>query len=49
MFFRGSVEGITGKVKAFVSGIETDTDVSSEVFHLEDPSTRPPPQCRLRG
>jgi uncharacterized protein YbcI len=34
--FRGSVERITGrKVRAFVSGIDTDTDVSSEVFYLE--------------
>jgi hypothetical protein len=36
--FRGSVERITGKVKAFVSGIDTDTDVASEAFHLQDPS-----------
>ena len=34
--FRASVEQITGrKVKAFVSGIDTDQDVSSEVFYLE--------------
>jgi uncharacterized protein YbcI len=34
--FRESVERITGrKVRAFVSGIDTDTDVSSEVFYLE--------------
>jgi len=34
--FRGSVEQITGrKVRAFVSGIDTDQDVSSEVFYLE--------------
>jgi uncharacterized protein YbcI len=34
--FRASVERITGrKVRAFVSGIDTDTDVSSEVFYLE--------------
>jgi len=33
--FRESVERITGrKVRAFVSGIDTDTDVSSEVFFL---------------
>jgi uncharacterized protein YbcI len=33
--FRESVERITGrKVRAFVSGIDTDTDVSSEVFYL---------------
>jgi uncharacterized protein YbcI len=36
--FRESVERITGrKVRAFVSGIDTDTDVSSEVFYLERP------------
>jgi uncharacterized protein YbcI len=34
--FRESVERITGrKVRAFVSGIDTDTDVSSEVFYLQ--------------
>jgi uncharacterized protein YbcI len=34
--FRASVERITGrKVRAFVSGIDPDTDVSSEVFYLE--------------
>jgi uncharacterized protein YbcI len=34
--FRESVERITGrKVRAFVSGIDTDTDVSSEVFYFE--------------
>ena len=34
--FRGSVERIAGrKVRAFVSGIDTDTDVASEVFYLE--------------
>jgi uncharacterized protein YbcI len=37
--FRASVERITGrKVRAFVSGIDTDTDVSSEVFYLEQPA-----------
>jgi uncharacterized protein YbcI len=36
--FRESVERITGrKVRAFVSGIDTDTDVASEVFYLERP------------
>jgi len=36
--FRASVEQITGrKVRAFVSGIDTDTDVASEVFYLERP------------
>ena len=34
--FRASVERITGRnVRAFVSGIDTDSDVSSEVFYLE--------------
>lgn len=34
--FRESVERITGrKVRAFVSGIDTNTDVSSEIFYLE--------------
>lgn len=34
--FTGTVEQITGrKVRAFVSGIDTDQDVSSEVFYLE--------------
>jgi uncharacterized protein YbcI len=36
--FRESVERITGrKVRAFVSGIDTDTDVASEVFYLQRP------------
>jgi uncharacterized protein YbcI len=34
--FTDTVEGITGrKVRAFVSGIDTEQDVSSEVFYLE--------------
>ncbi len=34
--FRASVEQITGRrVRAFVSGIDTANDVSSEVFYLE--------------
>ncbi len=34
--FVGIVEEITGrKVRAFVSGIDTEQDVSSEVFYLE--------------
>jgi uncharacterized protein YbcI len=34
--FRNTVEEITGrKVWGFVSGIDTDKDVSSEVFYLE--------------
>jgi uncharacterized protein YbcI len=34
--FIGTVEEITGrKVRAFVSGIDTEQDVSSEVFYLE--------------
>ena len=34
--FTGTVEQITGrKVKAFVSGMDTDKDVATEVFYLE--------------
>ena len=34
--FRGAVEDITGRrVRAFVSGIDTKKDVSSEIFYLE--------------
>jgi uncharacterized protein YbcI len=34
--FTGTVEQITGrKVRAFVSGMDTDKDVSTEVFYLE--------------
>jgi uncharacterized protein YbcI len=34
--FTGTVEEITGrKVRAFVSGMDTDEDVSTEVFYLE--------------
>jgi uncharacterized protein YbcI len=34
--FTDTVESITGrKVRAFVSGIDTEQDVSSEVFYLE--------------
>ena len=34
--FRASVERITGRtVRAFVSGIDTDKDVSAEVFYFE--------------
>jgi uncharacterized protein YbcI len=34
--FRGTIEEITGRrVWAFVSGVDTDKDVSSEVFYLE--------------
>jgi uncharacterized protein YbcI len=34
--FTGTVEEITGrKVRAFVSGMDTQRDVSSEVFYLE--------------
>ena len=37
--FRESVERVTGrKVRAFVSGIDTETDVSSEVFYFERPA-----------
>ena len=38
--FREVVEQITGrKVRAFVSGIDTHADVSSEVFYLEPRAT----------
>ena len=38
--FRESVERITGrKVRAFVSGIDTGQDVSSEVFYFERPDS----------
>jgi len=34
--FRGTIEQITGRtVSAFVSGIDTEQDVSSEVFYLQ--------------
>lgn len=34
--FRAAVERVTGRaVRAFVSGIDTNADVSSEVFYLE--------------
>ena len=34
--FTGTVEQITGrKVRAFVSGMDTDKDVATEVFYLE--------------
>jgi uncharacterized protein YbcI len=34
--FKGTVEEITGrKVRAFVSGMDTGTDVSTEIFYLE--------------
>jgi uncharacterized protein YbcI len=40
--FVGTVEQITGRsVRAFVSGIDTDHDVSSEVFYLEPAAARP--------
>jgi uncharacterized protein YbcI len=41
-----TVEKITGrKVRAFVSGIDTNKDVSSEVFYLEPSSPgRPGPE-----
>ncbi len=40
--FVGAVETITGrKVRAFISGIDTEQDVSSEVFYLE-PQASPP-------
>jgi uncharacterized protein YbcI len=35
--FREVIERLLGRrVRAFISGIDTDTDVSSEVFHLEE-------------
>jgi uncharacterized protein YbcI len=38
--FTGPVEEITGRrVRAFVSGMDTDEDVSSEVFYLEPVSS----------
>jgi uncharacterized protein YbcI len=34
--FTGTVEEITGrKVRAFVSGVDTDKDVATEIFYLE--------------
>jgi uncharacterized protein YbcI len=34
--FRSSVEQITGrKVRAFISGLDTRTDVAAEIFYLE--------------
>ena len=40
--FRGSVEQITGRtVRAFVSGIDTEQDVSAEVFYFQPAPTRP--------
>jgi len=40
--FREVIERITGRrVRAFVSGIDTVVDVSSEVFHLEDGPRNP--------
>jgi uncharacterized protein YbcI len=42
--FREVVERITGRpVRAFVSGIDTCVDVSSEVFHLGRPGEAPGP------
>lgn len=42
--FRGVVERITGRpVRAFVSGIDTCVDVSSEVFHLGREGDEPGP------
>lgn len=39
--FRSAVEAITGRrVLSFISGIDTDSDVSSEVFLLEPISER---------
>lgn len=42
--FRDAVERITGRpVRAFVSGIDTCVDVSSEVFHLGPEGSTPGP------
>ena len=38
--FREAIEGMTGrKVRAFVSGMDAERDVASEVFYLEPAST----------
>jgi uncharacterized protein YbcI len=43
--FRGTIERIMGRpVRAFVSGIDTAVDVSSEVFYLFRESDDPPRQ-----
>jgi uncharacterized protein YbcI len=40
--FRGVVERVVGrKVRAFVSGMDTEQDLASEIFYLE--ATEPPP------
>jgi hypothetical protein len=42
--FVGTVEEITGRqVRAFVSGIDTRRDVSSELFYLEPRAEQPGP------
>jgi uncharacterized protein YbcI len=42
--FRGVIERITGRpVRAFISGIDTCVDVSSEVFHLGQEGDPPGP------
>jgi uncharacterized protein YbcI len=42
--FRGVIERITGRpVRAFISGIDTCVDVSSEVFHLGHEGDAPGP------
>ena len=39
--FRGTVEQITGrKVRAFVSGVDVERDVSSELFYLEPSASK---------
>ena len=41
--FRETIERILGrKVRAFLSGLDTDTDVSAEVFYLERNSRSEP-------
>jgi uncharacterized protein YbcI len=42
--FIGAVEEVTGrKVRAFVSGVDADKDVSSELFYLEPTGSSSPP------
>ena len=37
--FRGAAERATGrKVRGFVSGVDTEVDISTEVFYLEPPA-----------
>src|SRR5690349_14924157 len=46
--FREIIERLTGrKVRAFVSGLDADVDVCSEVFYLE--TANPPPSDSVTG